>query len=158
MKEIGLNLMKLFTDVRSIEAGWMIAPLTFFVNEYVFQDWHFLVNLMIIITIDTILGFICAYRAQSVSSESFSKVFSKIIVYSLMLVATHTACHMKINGELNFMLSWVDSFVYTTIVVRELLSIFEKTTILGYFKPPAWILSKLKDFNETGETIKKNNP
>lgn len=158
MKEIGLIFFKLFTDTRKWETGWMLAPMTYFVNEYVFRDWHFLMNLMIIVTIDTILGFIFAYKAKTISSEAFSRVLNKILVYSLVLIATHTACNMKINGEINFMLSWVDSFVYTTIVVRELISIFEKTTKLGYFKPPAWILAKLKDFNDTGELIKKDTP
>ena len=75
----------------------------------------------------------------------------------MVLVATHTACYMKINGEVSFLFSWLDSFVYSTIVIRELLSIFEKTAILGYFKLPKWMLARLKHFDETGEILTKEN-
>jgi len=160
MKQNIAVFISLFTNVRKLELGWAVAPFTMFVNEFIFKDWHFLLNLLIVIIIDTLLGFIVAYRNKRISSDAFSKVFNKVLVYSMVLIATHTACHMKINGEVNFLFSWVDSFIYSTIVARELLSIFENTTILGYFRPPAWVLSKLKHFNDTGELIipdKKEN-
>jgi len=157
MKDSFSLFVSIFSEHRRLELGWILTPLALFINDFVFSDWHFFVNLMIIVLVDTVLGVICSWRAKNISSEAFSRIFNKIFIYSMVLVATHTACHMRINGEVNFLLSWIDSFIYSTIVVRELLSIFEKTTMLGYFKPPKWILAKLKHFDNTGEILKKDD-
>lgn len=150
MRNIAESIWNLFTNKYLLIASWSITPFTKFFGDFVFQDWHFFMNLMVLVFVDTILGLFAAYKTKQVSSEGFSKVLAKLFTYFMLLVATHTAVNIKVNQETLTLLTWVDSMVYTLIVVRELISIFEKTAMIGYFKIPTWILEKLKYFDETG--------
>lgn len=130
--------------------GWMLAPLVAFFERYVFADWAFIVNLAVIVAVDTVLGVLLAVRRRELSSEGFSRVLLKLVVYMLLLIATHTVTTYKVRDEVDSLLVWVDSMVYATIMVRELLSIFEKTSLLGIFSPPRWLLRHLDRFDESG--------
>lgn len=132
-----------FRDIRlNIIEGWFFAPVVYFVDKYLLSDWQFVMNLIVIVLIDTILGFIVAYKNKTISSRKFGKVLTKLLVYICLLSATHNVSHYTVHGEYNQLFQWLDSVVYATIMVRELLSVFEKTTLLGIFKPPAWLLEK----------------
>jgi len=134
--------------------GWIFAPFIIFAKDYLVSDWQFVINMLVVIAIDTIFGIMWAYKCNVISSKEFGKLFSKITTYLLILIATHNITHYTVGGMAGNILTWLDSFVYATIMAREALSIFEKTALLGYFKPPQWIVDKLKLFNETGKSDK----
>lgn len=120
-------------------------------HSFVLPDFAFMLNMFIIVLIDTALGVILAFKTKQVSSSEFAKIFTKVLVYCLLVIAVHTVSHFKINGETQ-LLTWLDSFIYSGIMVRELLSILEKTQLLGYFTAPKWILERLKVIQDKVET------
>ena len=85
--------------------------------------------MIVLVVIDTILGILVSIKAKKLSSEGYSMVFIKLIVYSLLLLATHAASRYKIHGSPS-LLSWVDSFVYASIAAREFLPILENAASL----------------------------
>lgn len=139
--------------VASVGGGLLLGPVIVFINRYVFDDWAFFVTLMILVITDTGLGLYKAWRLKKVASNKFAKVFTKVLVYFALLVATHAAAHLKVNGKPDVLLTWLDGVVYAGIVVRELLSIVEKAGALGVIMP-AFLMKRLRDFDDAG----KHNP
>lgn len=138
------NFMLIFT------MGWAIAPFVSFFEKYVFSDWQFAISLALIVFLDTLLGIVVALKLHRFSSVDFWPVVPKSLTYVVILFSTHIATTYKVNGEANAILSWLDSVVYAGIMVREMISIVENSGKLG-FVFPAWILKRLKDFDEDGK-------
>lgn len=131
----------------------MVAATTFvtqFVSKYLFDDWQFVISLGILIAIDTVLGFSLAFLNKKISSAGFAKLFTKIIVYAIFLIIIHTCTNLSAHGDNIGILSWIDSFGYTAIVVRESLSILEKCALINSNLIPKWILKRLHDFDDDG--------
>lgn len=108
-------------------------------------DHNMVITIMLIIMIDTILGIFIAYKTKSLSSSGFAKMFTKVSVYMLVLTATHLAATGIPN---NIFLNSFDSYVYSIVCARELLSIFEKSAILGVINIPDSIADKFEVFRE----------
>jgi phage-related holin len=63
-----------------------------------------------------------------------------------LLIAVNQG-HINVNpSPLSTIMEWLDGVVYSTIVIRELLSIIEKATILGYIKLPQKVKERLDIF------------
>lgn len=131
----------------ALELGWVLSPVVWFVNRYLFNDWEFFITLCVVVLVDTLLGVWCAWRASEVSSRGFGRIIQKLGFYFLFLVATHALAQHRVQGEVNSLLTWVDSWCYAILLVREFLSILEKSAKLGLFHPPAWLLKRLAVFH-----------
>ena len=134
----------------SAGVGLLLGPVIVFINRYVFDDWAFFIMLCVLVCVDTVLGIYKAWRLKTVASNIFAKVFTKVLVYFAMCIATHAAAHLKVNGNPDVLLTWIDGVVYAGIVFRELLSIVEKAGALGVIMP-AFLLKRLRDFDDTGK-------
>ena len=135
------------------EFGAISSVLSFIVliiDKYIFNDWEFIAMLTVLIALDTLLGFYVAFIKKDVSSDKFAKLFTKIIVYMVMLICSHSATHVRANGSEIIVLAWLDSVIYSGIVVREILSLFEKCAVIQPNLIPKWIVNRLKQYNETG--------
>lgn len=136
-----------------VEFGAISSVLSFvimIIDKYIFNDWEFIAMLTVLIALDTILGFYVAFINKKLSSDKFAKLFTKIIVYMVMLICSHSATHIKANGNEIIILAWLDSVIYSGIVVREILSLFEKCADISPNLIPKWIITRLKNYNETG--------
>jgi phage-related holin len=141
------------------EYGAISSVLSFvimIIDKYVFNDWEFIAMLTVLIALDTILGFYVAFINKKISSDKFAKLFTKIIVYMVMLICSHAATHVKANGSEITILAWLDSVIYSGIIVREILSLFEKCAIIQPSLVPQWIIKRLKQYNETGNDTPTN--
>lgn len=146
-----LNQLQSFGNLNLLFIATITTPAVELLHSFVLPDFAFMLNMFIIVLIDTALGVILAFKTKQVSSSEFAKIFTKVLVYCLLVIAVHTVSHFKINGETQ-LLTWLDSFIYSGIMVRELLSILEKTQLLGYFTAPKWILERLKVIQDKVET------
>jgi phage-related holin len=154
MKSLSFVIGKKILNI--IEFGAISSVLSFvimIIDKYVFNDWEFIAMLTVLIALDTLLGFYVAFVKKDVSSDKFAKLFTKIIVYMVMLICSHSATHVKANGNEIMILAWLDSVIYSGIVVREILSLFEKCAIIQPSLVPQWIIKRLKQYNETGNDI-----
>lgn len=128
-------------------AGWMFAPFIHFIDKYIFSDWEFLKSLFIICTVDTVLGFLKAVKLKQVSSKGFGMVFNKLIVYSSAIITTHVLVTFSIHNQICSIFSWFDTVVFSAIIVREAISIFENISIIEPGVFPASILKYLQQFD-----------
>jgi phage-related holin len=129
----------------------LISFVVLIVDKYIFNDWEFIAMLTVLIALDTLLGFYVGYINKNVSSDKFAKLFTKVIVYMVMLICSHTATHVKANGNEIMILAWLDSVIYSGIMVREILSLFEKCAKISPNLIPKFIMERLKQYNEKGE-------
>lgn len=130
------------TKVASIW-GLALAPVVAFVEKYLFNDWQFLSFLVIIVALDTALSLIKHWRANSLSSTGFAKLFTKMIVYMSLLILTHLMTHYTVQGQPQTWLSWIDYGMYGSIMVREAISILENLAFISPDLVPKWIIKRL---------------
>ena len=133
-------------------AGSAFAPLFKLVNKYLFSDWEFINFLIVICAVDTLLGFVKALKQKNISSRGFSMVFKKIIIYSCALITSHAMVNYTVGGKVNRLFTYFDFVVFSSIMVREGISIFENIASIDPKAFPKRILKYLRDFDSlTGE-------
>ncbi len=120
-------------------------------DTYIFSDWQFVLFLIAIIIVDTILGTYKAWKSKTLESRAYSRLFEKILLYGGVLVMSHVLISFPISGKATGLFDWVDDVLYCGMMVREAISILEN---VGEIKPdllPAWVLARLKKFDESGQ-------
>lgn len=125
---------------------------------YVFSDWEFLKWLVILIVLDTLLGFVQHWIQHDLSSKAYGMIGRKLIGYSAVLIMANVVSHFTVYGETQTTLQWFANFCCTALIIREALSIVEKieAIIPGFF--PNYIIKRLKGFDsETGKKITDND-
>lgn len=131
--------------------GLISGVLLTIVEKYLFADWHFLISLLIIVTLDTGLGIYISIVEKRFSSHGFSHLLTKMIVYLALCILAHQLIHIDL-GYGTPLLSVLKYGLYMSMIFRETLSIFENAGKLGYGLPKKY-LKYLKDFNEKGEYV-----
>jgi phage-related holin len=102
--------------------------------------------MMLLVGIDTFFGVWLGLKRKSFSSRRFGDAIKKLITYFLVMLASNAVSVHLVGDTVNYTLSWVNHAVYSLILARELLSIFEKTHLLGYFTLPKWLEEKFEAF------------
>lgn len=145
---------------KTILALLAALPLTIGVEvmKYVYQDWEFAKWIGMAVTIDTIVSLVKHWLQKDVSSEEFWHKFAKkIFIYIMLMIASNFLTNYTVNGHLIGPTQWIGEYLCVYMLIREGISIAENANaILPIF--PAWLLKRMKDFNEKGEYInmKKN--
>ncbi|MVT11388.1 phage holin family protein [Chitinophaga tropicalis] len=138
--------------------GWAMAPVISWIEKYVFSDWEFLKFLFVIVSVDTALGLFKAIRQRQVSSKGFGMVLRKIIIYTSALVATSALTKFTVSGAPQVAFSFLGNVVFSAIMVREAISIFENIAEIDPGVLPGWILKYLQKFDSlTGKKLTDEN-
>ena len=130
-------------------------PMTVVVNilKYIYQDWEFAKWIAIAIIVDTILGIAKHWIHQDISSEAFwAKFAKKIFVYMMLPITSNVLSNYTVNGHVVGATQWIGEYLCVVMLIREAISIFENVNAIMPMVP-AWLLKRLKDFNEKGEYI-----
>lgn len=121
--------------------------------KYIYQDWEFAKWIAIAIIVDTILGIAKHWIHQDISSEAFwAKFAKKIFVYMMLLITSNVLSNYTVNGHVVGATQWIGEYLCVVMLIREAISIFENVNAIMPMVP-AWLLKRLKDFNENGEYI-----
>lgn len=134
-----------------------ITPLAELFEKYVFGDWEFVKFLVVLICLDTALGFIKHWMSHDISSRAFGMIAKKLLVYSSVMVLGHVMSQFSVGGEPVDSFVWFRYFACSALMVREGISIIENLEDImpGLF--PAWVIRRLKGFdNITGERIQRH--
>ena len=132
-----------------------LSPIAELFERYVFGDWEFVKFLTVLIFLDTVLGFLKHYLAHDVDSRAFAMIAKKLIAYSAVMILSHVLSNFAVGGEAVESFVWFRYFACSALMVREGISIIENLEDImpGFF--PAWVIRRLKGFdNITGERIK----
>lgn len=128
------------------------------VEVHLFNDWHVLSALLILVHIDTGLGFLNAVKTKQVSSKGFSKYFEKLVLYFAALIVIHVLYNLPSMSGAQVVLGWFKASAQSLIVVREGISVFE---LIGAIRPGLInpnILAYLKKFDTSGKLSDLQNP
>jgi len=150
------------TDERSAWAagiGTFMAPVTGILETYVFGDFDTVWFLLLLVGVDTALGFRLAWKKKAISSLAFSRVIDKLLVYLCLLAAAFAVARMGGANADSWVFMGLRWLVVSYIFVREFLSIVEKADRMGV-SLPAWITRPLKDYAERGtvKSTESNSP
>lgn len=122
---------------------------------YIYQDWEFAKWISIAVVIDTVLGFIKHLMHKDASSKSFFSQFGlKIAIYIMLLILSNVLTNYTIHGSVVGATQWMGTYLCVFMMVREVLSCVENIQAIYPIFPKS-VVSRLKDFNEKGEYIKK---
>ncbi len=130
-----------------------LTPINGVVEKYFFNDWEFLIYLFLMIVIDTILGFLKHYKRGTVSSKAWGKIITKLISYGSLLIVGHILAGFTVQGDCITSFNWIRTFVYTSLMVKEGISIIENIGAINESFVPKWLLKKLKEFDEQGKFL-----
>ncbi len=130
-----------------------LTPINGVIEKYFFNDWEFLIFLFIMIGLDTVLGFLKHYKRGTVSSKAWGKIISKIISYGGLLIVGHILAVFTVQGDNITSFNWIRTFVYTSLMVKEGISIIENIGAINQSFIPKWLLKKLKEFDEQGKFL-----
>lgn len=134
-----------------------ITPLAELFEKYVFGDWEFVKFLVVLICLDTALGFIKHWMSHDISSRAFGMIAKKLLIYSVIMMLSHVLASFAIAGEPVESFVWFRYFACSALMVREAISIIENSEDIMPGIVPAGILRRLKGFdNITGQKITKN--
>lgn len=132
-----------------------ISPIHGWFEKYVFGDWEFLKFLVILMVVDTVLGFWNHFKEKDLSLEGFEKILIKLICYGSALIVAHNLSSFQVLGEVISGFSWFRFTICTALIVREALSIFKQIDKLSPGIVPIRIKKYLKYYDDNGEF--KNN-
>lgn len=139
----------------SLILATILGSLFSLIDAYLATESKLFINIFVLVAIDTIMGVIVAYNLKVVSSTKFSKVITKLLVYVLLIIAVNQGHINNPNDGLRVMMQWFDNVVYSTILIREILSILEKATKLKFIKLPAKLMERLEQFESEVTENKK---
>ena len=134
----------------AIVGGIALSVPVHYIEKYLFADWQFIGSLIVLVVLDTITGIWKHWTHNTISSKGFGQFCKKLILYGCVLIVTHTLVSFRVKGEPNLVFGWIDTIVYSAIIVREALSIFENVAAIYPDLLPKWLLKKLRDFDSTG--------
>ena len=139
----------------------MIAlPITPFIElfeKYVFGDWEFVKYLVVLVVIDTILGFSKHYIKHDISSEAYGMIAKKIVSYSIVMIVAHVVATFRVGGEQIESLVWFRYFACSALMVREAISIIENLEVISPGFIPKSIVRRLSEFDSnTGKPIDRD--
>lgn len=130
--------------------SFILTPIFEFVEKYLFDDWKFLIPLCALVILDTLFGFMNAVRTKTVESRAWERVLKKIVLYAAVVIVGNLLTKAQIRGQNIAWFESVNYFLCTALMVREVLSLFEKWGYLG-FQVPSWILARFKQFDDEGK-------
>ena len=125
--------------------GSFFSPFVAYAEKYIFSDWEFLNFLFVMICADTMSGLIKAATQKNINSRAMGGMFNKIIVYFLALITTHNLSSFGGHAS-GLMFGWMNAVVYSAIMVREAVSIFENISIVQPDIFPKRLLAYLQQF------------
>lgn len=119
-------------------------------ERYIFAEYYLMLNIVIIVAIDTAFGILKAYKNKTISSKGFGQVITKIAIYMFLMIAANQGFLNAPTTTISEFFKFVSGVIYGTIIAREMLSIIENATLMGFIKLPKSLLSKLSYFDDDG--------
>lgn len=148
-----VNLLTVSTKTAfSVRLALVLSSVLPFVERNLFNDWHFLGSLCVLIMVDTVFGVQRNWVAHSISSRAFSRLFTKASIYGGLLVLTHQLTSYQVHGVVNGVFGWFDTFMYSCMMAREAVSILEHVACIEPRLVPKGLLKRLALISEEGIT------
>jgi len=104
-----------------------------------------LTALIILIAIDTLFGFIVAFKKKRLASYNFfGLLLFKLFLYLSLMIMSYQAISLVSNDALRIIIEFSRDLIMLGIVLTEIISTLESATLLG-FKWAKKIIDKIND-------------
>ena len=151
------GLMRLRHNTLITMIALPITPFIELFEKYVFGDWEFVKYLVVLVVIDTILGFSKHYIKHDISSKAYGMIAKKIVSYSIVMIVAHVVATFRVGGEQIESLLWFRYFACSALMVREAISIIENLEVISPGFIPKSIVRRLSEFDSnTGKPIDRD--
>ncbi|WP_315024561.1 bacteriophage holin [Alloprevotella tannerae] len=125
-------------------------------SRFLFQDWEFAKWIAGAVILDTVLGLVKHLMLKDASSGSlFGKFGKKIGIYIVLLILSNILTNYTVQGNIVGATQWIGSYLCVFMMVREGFSCVENIQAIYPIFPTSFV-RRLKDFNDSGEYIKKD--
>lgn len=131
--------------------GLLAAPFLIFIERYIFSDWSFLIWLLVLIVLDTALGFGYAVVKWQVSPGKLAGVLVKMVVYGSVLIVGHVLENFEVSGETIPGGLYFKMTIYAAVMIVESISILKNLGKINKKLVPQFLLKRFEGFNETGD-------
>jgi len=122
-----------------------------FFTQHVFGDAQFGIAMLLLISIDTILGAWKYWKLNEFELKSFfTGTMEKVILYALFVSAFWIVTQIKTNTGDN-PLFWADWIGYSWIAGKEIVSIVRNADVVKPGWVPSWIIEKINTLDQTGK-------
>lgn len=128
-----------------------ITPIMGYFEKYVFGDWMFLNYLVVLIVLDTLIGFVYHIMKKDFSIEGFEKILIKLICYGCALIVAHNLSSFKVLGSPVSGFEWFRVTICAALMVREGLSIINNIQKIYPDILPPRIRKYLKYYDDNGD-------
>ena len=151
------GLMRLRHNTLITMIALPITPFIELFEKYVFGDWEFVKYLVVLVVIDTVLGFSKHYIKHDISSKAYGMIAKKIVSYSIVMIVAHVVATFRVGGEQIESLVWFRYFACSALMVREAISIIENLEVISPGFIPKSIVRRLREFDSnTGKPIDRD--
>lgn len=149
-----------FLSERSILAfkiAFVGSPVILVIETYIYNDWDFLVWVIIMVGLDWIWAVYLAWKTKSISAEGFKKGGEKLAQYATLLILGHILYNVRSGGAQMVAFSYMTLLIHGYIITLESISILEKQAAINPRLVPKWLLDKLKSYRDTGKLDHNEN-
>lgn len=129
----------------------LLAPVFVFFERYIFNDFGYLPWLVVLIALDTGLGFGLAIIRREIDKDKFGDILIKVTVYSSCLIVGHVLENFTVSGDTIPGGNYMKILIYVAIIIKESISVLENAGKVSKRLVPKFILARLKNFDETGD-------
>lgn len=97
-----------------------------FIENYIYNDWDFLISLLVLMVLDLITGIWKSIKNNTaVTSIGLRDTAIKVIQYSVFLIVVHVLINFKVDGKTIGLLNYADELGYSFLIIIEAKSILE---------------------------------
>lgn len=125
-----------------------LTAILIFLWEAFHVELSVILMVVFFVILDTGLAVYYAWKKKVISSRKFASLFEKIIIYIILLVVSHLPVVIFDDPLSNIIFSPIQSIIYVSVILRELISILETTANLGIFPLPRKLIEKLEEFKD----------
>jgi phage-related holin len=121
------------------------TPILYVIERYIFNDWDFLISLMLLFFLDTVVGSMAAIVEGIFKPTLGFKRFSmKLIGYTMTIICIGIMDNTLISGKANWLEGIVDAGAFAVMISFEGASVLKNIYRIYPFEPVKFMLRKLE--------------
>jgi hypothetical protein len=126
------------------------TPISILFQRYVFNDWDFLVSLMLLFFLDTFVGSVAAIIERDFRPTFGIRLFSlKLIGYTMTIICIGIMDNTLIAGKSNWLEGIIDSGAFAIMIAFEGASVLKNIYRIYPFEPIKLLLKKMEIYYNT---------
>jgi phage-related holin len=139
--EIGLSQKAAFAAHIAIYG----TPVIYLFERYVFNDWDFLISLLLLFFMDTFVGSVASIIEGKFKPTLGAKMFGiKMIGYTFTVICIGIMDNALIGGRVNWLEGVIDAGAYAILMAFEGASVLKNIYRIYPFEPIKIILAKIE--------------